>query len=64
MSIKEIRSSLNMTQKEFSEYFSIPLKTYQRWEQGITDVPKPMMYMMVRILVLEGKLDETICKKL
>jgi len=32
--VKAIRESLNMTQKEFSDTFGIPLRTLQEWEQN------------------------------
>lgn len=32
--VKSIRESLNMTQKDFSQTYKIPLGTLQNWEQG------------------------------
>lgn len=34
MSIKELRNQINMTQKEFGDYFNIPVRTLQNWEGG------------------------------
>lgn len=34
MTIKEIRQKSKMKQKEFAEYFGIPLRTFQNWEAG------------------------------
>jgi len=34
LNVSEIRKQTNMTQKEFSESFSIPLSTLRQWEQG------------------------------
>ena len=39
MNIKELRLSTGMTQKEFAEYFDIPQKTVENWEQGIRKTP-------------------------
>jgi transcriptional regulator with XRE-family HTH domain len=33
MDIKELRASTGMTQKTFSEYFNIPVRTIQDWER-------------------------------
>ena len=38
--MKHIRVSTGMTQKEFAEYFNIPLKTLQKWEQGERTPPQ------------------------
>ena len=38
--MKHIRVSTGMTQKEFAEYFNIPLKTLQKWEQGERTPPR------------------------
>lgn len=34
MNIKNMRTQTNMTQKEFGEYFNIPVRTLQDWEAG------------------------------
>lgn len=34
VNIKELRSSLNMTQAEFSKSYGIPFRTVQNWEYG------------------------------
>ncbi len=38
--MKHIRATTGMTQKEFAEYFNIPLKTLQKWEQGERTPPR------------------------
>ncbi len=35
--IKQLREINEMTQKEFSEYLGIPLRTLRNWEQGIRE---------------------------
>ena len=34
INVRRIRKKLNMSQKIFSAYFGIPVKTVQDWEQG------------------------------
>lgn len=36
MTFKELRIASGMTQKEFSEYFKIPKRTIENWEEGST----------------------------
>ena len=34
--LKKERAIRKMTQEEMSEYLKVPLRTYQKWEQGVT----------------------------
>lgn len=34
MTVKELREVSGMTQKEFAEYFGIPKRTVEDWEEG------------------------------
>ncbi len=34
INVRRIRKKLNMSQKTFSDYFGVPVKTIQDWEQG------------------------------
>jgi len=34
INVRRIRKKLNMTQKTFSNYFGVPVRTIQDWEQG------------------------------
>lgn len=34
MTFKELRQASGMTQKEFSEYFNIPKRTVENWEEN------------------------------
>ena len=34
INVRRIRKKLNMSQKKFSDYFGVPVKTIQDWEQG------------------------------
>ena len=51
--VKEFRSQTGMNQKQFAEYFGIPVRTLQEWEQGRQKPSSHMMAMMERIWRLE-----------
>lgn len=48
--VKEFRLAHKMTQKQFAEYFEIPLKTVQSWEQGARKPPEYLFKLMVKYL--------------
>ena len=49
MDVAKIRRKTKMTQKEFSESFSIPLSTLRQWEQG-QRVPQGPAQALLRII--------------
>jgi putative transcriptional regulator len=49
MDVANIRKKTKMTQKEFSESFSIPLPTLRQWEQG-KRVPQGPAQALLRII--------------
>lgn len=53
--IKELRKNMKATQKDFAEYFEIPLKTVQGWEQGRRKPQEYLIKMMNRIWESDGK---------
>lgn len=53
ISSKEFRKETQMSQKEFSEYYNIPLRTLQDWEQGRRNPSEYILEMMKRIWYLE-----------
>lgn len=53
--IKELRKNMKATQKDFADYFEIPLKTVQGWEQGRRNPPEYLIKMMKRIWESDGK---------
>lgn len=55
MNIKKIRLSTGMTQKEFAEYFSIPQKTIENWEQGARKAPDYVIELIKYKLEKENK---------
>lgn len=50
MSIKEFRGLTNMSQKEFSEQFDIPIGTIRNWEQNISNPPEYVYKMIINNL--------------
>jgi putative transcriptional regulator len=49
MDVSKIRKKTKMTQKEFSESFSIPLSTLRQWEQG-KRVPQGPAQALLKII--------------
>lgn len=48
--VLELRKKTGMKQKEFAEYFGIPLRNIQFWEYGQRKPPEYVIAMMKRIL--------------
>ncbi len=51
--MKNFRHSTQMSQKQFSEYFGIPIRTLQEWEQGRRKPPDYFLKLLKRIWDLE-----------
>jgi len=47
MKIKELRQIINMSQRQFSSHFGIPLGTLRNWEQGIATPPEYVLTMIL-----------------
>lgn len=54
MDVAKIRKKTKMTQKEFSESFSIPLPTLRQWEQG-KRVPQGPAQALLKIINHDAK---------
>ena len=54
MDVAKIRKNANMTQKEFSETFSIPLSTLRQGEQG-KRVPQGPAQTLLRIIAHDSE---------
>ncbi len=54
MDVARIRKKTHMTQKEFSESFSIPLSTLRQWEQG-QRVPQGPAQALLKIIDRNAK---------
>lgn len=65
MTIKNLRSSARMTQKEFSEYFGIPKRSIENWESGQRKCPEYLQNLMEyklkkeRMIFMKKYIDET-----
>lgn len=55
MTIKEIRTLTGLSQPKFAEYFEIPLRTVQEWEQDRRKPPDYIPKLLVRIWRIETK---------
>lgn len=53
MTIQELRAKTRLSQKKFAEYFGIPLRTVQEWEQGRRKPPEYIPKLLERIWNLE-----------
>lgn len=67
MTIQELRAKTGLSQSKFSEYFDLPLRTVQEWEQGRRKPPDYIPKLLERILRLERQKcihcsPEIICK--
>ena len=56
MNIKDLRSLSGMTQKMFSEYFNIPKRTIEDWEQQKRTPPPYVLNLIEYKLKKEGKI--------
>lgn len=50
MTIKEMRTKLSMTQKEFSDCVGIPLHNIKHWESGFRTPPDYVVDLMFHLL--------------
>ena len=55
--IKEIRAQTGLSQTKFGEKFHIAPANIQMWEQGVNNPTEYTMFMIERILELEGQLE-------
>ncbi len=53
MTIQELRKKTGLSQSKFAEYFGIPLRTVQEWEQGRRKPPEYIPKLLERIWNLE-----------
>ena len=51
--LKSMRKEANMTQKEFAEYFGIPIRTVEDWERGVRHMPDYVLRLFVYKLEIE-----------
>ncbi len=53
MNVKLFRQSTGLSQSKFANYFGIPVRTLQEWEQQRKSPPEYVVRMMERIWQLE-----------
>lgn len=51
--IKELREETGMSQQQFANYFRLPLRTLQGWEQDRRKPPDYLVELLKRIWELE-----------
>lgn len=51
---KSLRACTGLNQTQFARKFSIPFRTYEKWEAGQRTPPIYVMKMMIVILEYEG----------
>lgn len=52
--IKELRKQTKMSQQQFANYFGLPLRTLQGWEQDRRKPPDYLVELLKRIWKLEN----------
>ena len=54
LEIQQIRKHVGLSQSQFAERFHIKISTLQMWEQGINRTSETVLFLIKRILELEG----------
>jgi DNA-binding transcriptional regulator YiaG len=62
--IKKMRKDAGMTQKMFSDFFGIPVRTLQDWEAGVRTPPDYLVRLLPYKLMLEWDYDNKCPKEL
>ena len=53
--MKEFRLSTGLSQSKFAEYFGLPVRSIQEWEQGRKNPPSYLLELLKRIWNLESR---------
>ena len=56
--LKEIRASLGLNRKAFSEYIGIPLRNLEEWEAGRRKMPEYLLRMLIYYIKMDQYLEE------
>lgn len=48
--VKAIRMRTGMSQTAFGELYSIPMRTIQNWENGVTEAPDYVIELLDRVV--------------
>ena len=56
--IKDLRVSINFTQEQSAAMLHTPIRTYQRWERGVSKMAYPIweLYIIKAQMVRDGNL--------
>ena len=55
--LKETRKAMKIKQKDFAKKYNIPIRTLQNWENGITEPPPYILWMIDYIMILENECE-------
>ena len=58
MEIKEIRQKLGLSQSQFAKKFHLNVYTLQGWEQGRKHTPGYLIYLINKVIELEGQMSK------
>lgn len=54
MTIKQLREQTGLSQQKFGDYFGIPLRTIQNWENGVRECNEYIVNLIAYKLKHEG----------
>lgn len=57
MTITELRTAANMSQKVFAEYFGIPKRSVENWDSGVSKPPEYLVKLIEYKLRNEGLIN-------
>lgn len=56
--LKEIRASVGLNRREFSEYIGIPLRNLEEWEAGRRKMPEYLLRMLTYYIRMSQYLEQ------
>jgi DNA-binding transcriptional regulator YiaG len=56
MTFKELRQKSGMTQQQFADYFGIPKRTIESWDEGLRNPPPYVLDLICYKLLNEKKI--------
>lgn len=56
--LKSLRKTASMNQREFAEYFEIPLRTLEDWESGRRKMPDYLLRLMLYYVRIQYRTSE------
>ena len=51
--IKRFRDAMGLSQSKFASHFHIPVANVQKWEQGLSNPPEYVEYMIEKLIDYE-----------